>query len=135
MYENIDSINEGFDAGDHPPITPSKIPKEGKLSEDQLDLYNLICDYYLASLSSDLEYANITYEFEIDNKLYKSTCSVIEKEGFYKYFQTQDKTFIDKNQILDKNKNYEILDVYYEEYKKDDFLTEVELIEEMEKII
>ena len=84
--ENIDSINEGFDAGDHPPITPSRIPKKGKLSKDQLDLYDLICDYYLASLSSDLEYTNITYEFEIDNKTYKSTCSVIDKEGFFKYF-------------------------------------------------
>ena len=134
VYENIDFINEGgIDAGDHPPITPSKIPKKGKLNKKELELYDLICDYYLASLSPDLEYENITYKFEIDNKIYKSTCSIIEKEGFYKYFQSQEKNFIDENQILDKNEYYQILEVNYEEYKKDDYLTEAELIEEMEK--
>ena len=134
VYENIDFINEGgIDSGDHPPITPSKIPKKGKLNKKELELYDLICDYYLASLSPDLEYENITYKFEIDNKIYKSTCSIIEKEGFYKYFQSQEKNFIDENQILDKNEYYQILEVNYEEYKKDDYLTEAELIEEMEK--
>ena len=132
--ENIDIINAGgVDAGDHPPITPSRTPKKGKLNKSESDLYDLICDYYLASLSPDLEYKNIKYQFLINYNKYTATCSVIEKEGFSKYFPFHEKKFIDKNKILKSNQNYEIINVNYEEYKKDDYLTEAELIEEMEK--
>ena len=42
---NIDlSPQGGIDAGDHPPITPSRIPSNNSLYEDELDLYNLIRD-------------------------------------------------------------------------------------------
>ena len=137
LIRNIKDIDfmseEGIDAGDHPPITPSKKPAEGRLNNRELDLFNLIRDYYFTSLSPDLEYENITYEFNINNEDYKLSCSIIEKEGFLKFFDFQHKDFLDSNKILEKNKIYPILDISYEEKKKDRYLSEAELIEEMEK--
>ena len=85
MNRNLDNINEhGIDEGDHPPITPIGInysKYSSRLTEKQNDLYNLICDYYFASLSPDMEYNTVTYEFKIGNKIYNATSHVIENEG------------------------------------------------------
>ncbi len=133
VYENLDAINEnGFDAGDHPPITPLNYGYNITLNKNQEVLYNLICDYYLASLSPDMEYNSITYEFKIGNKIYKATSHVIENEGYLEYFNVELKDF-DDDIILEKNKYYDIIKVDYEELIKDDYITEAELIEEMEK--
>ena len=134
VNENIDSINEGgYDAGDHPPITPLGLLYNQRLKEKENELYNLICNYYLASLSPDLEYNSVVYEFEINNKTYKSTNNVIKREGYIKYYDYDLKNFIDEDQQLEKNNIYEIIDVTTKKYVKDDYLSEAELIEEMEK--
>ena len=116
---NLDKINEyGIDEGDHPPITPIGInysKYSSRLTEKQNDLYNLICDYYFASLSPDMEYNTVTYEFKSE------------------YFDYELKDFnYDKN-YLEENQLYDIIKVEYEEQVKDDYITEAELIEEMEK--
>ena len=132
--KDIDFMSEeGIDAGDHPPITPSRKPAENRLTKKELDLFNLIRDYYFASISPDLEYENITYEFSVDSGEYKSTCSIVNKEGFSKYFDFQQKEFLNKDEILEKNKLYKIINVSFEEKKKDSYISEAELIEEMEK--
>ena len=122
LIKNLKDIDftseEGIDAGDHPPITPSRKPAENRLSKKELDLFNLIRDYYFASISPNLEYENITYEFSVDSEEYKSTCSIVDKEGFSKYFDFQQKEFLNKDKILEKNKLYEIIKVSFEEKKK-----------------
>ena len=137
VKENLDSINEhGIDEGDHPPITPIGVNYDNystKLTEKQEELYNLICDYYFASLSPDMEYNTVTYEFKIGNKKYNATSHVIENEGYSQYFDYELKDFnYDKN-YLEENQLYDIAKVEYEELVKDDYITEAELIEEMEK--
>ena len=133
--EETDSsiLSGGTDVGDHPPITPARNPREGALKGKELDLFELICQYYFASLSPDLEYENITYEFEIENEIYNSSCSVIKKMGFLKFLSFQKKEFITDNEVLEKNKKYEITDINYEKRKIENYITEAELIEEMEK--
>ena len=132
VYENLDWINEnGFDAGDHPPITPLNIPYN--LNNKQEELFNLICDYYFASLSPDLEYNSVSYEFKIGNKVYNATSHIIEEEGYTKYFNFDLKDFDSWDNILEKNKDYFIINTTYDEFVKDDYISEAELIEEMEK--
>ena len=134
VLENLDTINEGgIDAGDHPPITPLSLNDDINLTEKQDKLYNLIIDYYLASLSPDMEYNNVIYEFKVGNKIYKATSHVIENEGYSQYFDYELKDFnYDKN-YLESNQFYDIVKVEYDEKIKDDYITEAELIEEMEK--
>ena len=53
--------------------------------------------------------------------------------GFLKFLSFQKKEFISDNEVLQKNKKYIISDISYEERKIENYITEAELIEEMEK--
>ena len=134
-YEDneVSIISGGVDEGDHPPITPARKPKEGKLQGRELELFRLICQYYFASLSPDLEYENLTYEFQVEEKVYDSSCSVIKKMGFLKFLPFQKKEFVNEEDTLEKDFEYEITDINYEKRKIETYITEAELIEEMEK--
>ena len=132
-FDEISVLNMGVDAGDHPPITPARKPKNVKLKGKELDLFNLICKYYFGSLSPDLEYENLTYEFEVDKESFESSCSVINKLGFLKFLPFQQKEFINDEDILKKDIGYDIIDINYEQKKIESYITEAELIEEMEK--
>ena len=133
LDEDTSTLSGGIDAGDHPPITPSRNPKKGRLNEKESKLFELICQYYFASLSPDLEYENYTYEFEIEEEIYDSSCSAIKKIGFLKFLPFQNKEFISDEDILLPKVNYEISDINYEKRKIENYITEAELIDEMEK--
>ena len=133
INENVLMLNEGINMGDHPPITPLRKIKKTKLSDREKELYDLICNYYFASLSSDMSYDNIQYELNINNITFKSTCSIIKEIGFSKFLPYEQKQFLKENEILKSNIIYEINNIGYEEKKIEDYITESELIEEMEK--
>ena len=133
-FDNNDILeNGGIDMGDHPPITPSRMPKNGKLKGKEHELFELICNYYFASLSPSLNYEKITYNFKIGNNTYNADCSFIDDLGFLKFLPFQNKNFIDHKNKLLLNKEYKIVNVSFEEKKVNDYITEAELIEEMEK--
>ena len=133
INENVLMLNEGINMGDHPPITPLRKIKKTKLSDKEKKLYDLICNYYFASLSSDMSYDNIHYELNINNITFKSTFSIIKEIGFSKFLPYEQKQFLKENEILKSNIIYEINNIGYEEKKIEDYITESELIEEMEK--
>ena len=80
-----------------------------------------------------MHYDNIQYELNINNTTYNSTCSKITELGFAKFLPYEQKQFMKENEILKENNKYEIIKVGYEEKKIEDYITEAELIEEMEK--
>ena len=133
INENVLMLNEGINMGDHPPITPMRTIKKTNLSNNEKRLYELIRNYYFASLSNDLSYDNIQYELNINNITYKSTCSIIKEIGFSKFLPYEQKQFMKENEILEINKIYKIVNISHEEKKIEDYITESELIEEMEK--
>ena len=133
INENVLMLNEGINMGDHPPITPMRTIKKTNLSNNEKRLYELIRNYYFASLSSDLYYDNIQYELDINNTIYKSTCSIIKEIGFSKFLPYEQKQFMKENEKLKSNITQEIVNVGHEEKKIEDYITESELIEEMEK--
>ena len=131
--EETSILSGGIDAGDHPPITPARNPRNGRLKGKDKELFDLICQYYFASLSPDLEYENLTYEFEVEEEIYDSSCSVIKSIGFLKFLPFEKKEFITDNEILQDSKEYQIVDINFERRQYDSYITEAELIEEMEK--
>ena len=133
-FDNFNLLSfEGIDMGDHPPITPSRMPNEGELRGKQNDLFKLICNYYFATLSPSLEYDKINYKFQIGNKIYNAETSFIEDIKFLKFIPFKNKNFIDSKNKLKENIDYQILNASFEERKINDYITEAELIEEMEK--
>lgn len=133
---NIDSATmRGIDEGDHPPITPSKSAKKDKLSKEQWELYECICSNYFASLSDSLEYEQIKYTLEIDNNDFECSSSKIIKEGFIKFQPYKKEKYNKEFPKMEKNAEYIIKKISLErkETERPEYITEEELIEEMEK--
>ena len=137
LISDFDSNNilpyEGVDMGDHPPITPSRIPKKNALVGEKLELFKLICNYFFATLCPSLNYNKINYTFRIGNNNYNAESSFIDELGFLKLIPFNYKNFIESKYKLNVNSEYQIANVSYEERKIKDYITEAELIEEMEK--
>ena len=133
-FDNNDILEyEGIDMGDHPPITPARMPNKNRLKGKEYDLFILICNYYFATLSPSLKYEKINYKFQIGDTLYNADSSFIDGLGFLKFLPFKNRNFIDSKYKLKENNEYKIMNVSYEEKKINDYITEAELIEEMEK--
>ena len=132
---NID-FSRGEEKGGHEPIVPTLSVTEDTIKNFlNWDLYKSICLYYFASLSPPLEYENKDYEFTIDKYKLKLSSSKIIKEGFLKFLPLKNKTFDKKFPSFEENNHYKIVNIDYEKhhYLQLNYLTEAELIDEMEK--
>lgn len=58
---------DGYDAGDHPPITPMRIPHNGELHGKQQRLYEYVAKHFIASLHEDVAYTEFKAVAEIDD--------------------------------------------------------------------
>ena len=132
---NID-FSLGEEKGGHQPIVPTLSVTQNSIKDFlNWDLYKCICLYYFASLSPPLEYENKDYEFTIDKYKLKLSSSKLIKEGFLKFLPLKNKTFDEKFPPFEENKHYKIVNIDYEKhhYLQLNYLTEAELIDEMEK--
>ena len=132
-YKN--PILKGINAGDHPPITPAKVADKSDLKGNHWNLYECICNNYFASISPPIEYDNITYKFEICGLNFEENSSKINNEGFLIFQPFKKKNYIKNFPTLSKSETYRITKASYEENwtKAPDYITESELIGEMEK--
>jgi len=132
-YKN--PILKGINAGDHPPITPAKVADKNDLKGNHWNLYECICNNYFASISPPIEYDNITYKFEICGLNFEENSSKINNEGFLIFQPFKKKNYIKNFPTLSKSETYRITKASYEENwtKAPDYITESELIGEMEK--
>ena len=91
--------------------------------------------YYFASLSPDLEYINREYVFAIEDYKLKLNLSKIIKEGFLKFLPVNNIKFVNNFPSFQEEKHYKIVNIDYEKnyYTQLNYLTEAELIDEMEK--
>ena len=126
----------GEEKGGHEPIVPTLSVTEDNIKNFlNWDSYKSICSYYFASLSPPLEYENREYEFTLDKYKLKLSSNKLIKEGFLKFLPLKNKTFDKEFPLLEENKHYKILNIDYEKhyYSQFNYLTEAELIDEMEK--
>ena len=132
-YKN--PILKGINAGDHPPITPAKVADKSDLKGNHWNLYECICNNYFASISPPIEYDNIPYKFEICGLNFEENSSKINNEGFLIFQPFKKKNYIKNFPTLSKSETYRITKASYEENwtKAPDYITESELIGEMEK--
>ena len=128
-------ILKGINAGDHPPITPAKVATKDDLRGNNWNLYECICNNYFASISPPIQYDNITYKFEICGLEFEEYSTKINQEGFLLFQPYKKKNYIKNFPSLLKDKLYPLSFVSYEENwtSPPDYITEAELIGEMEK--
>ena len=72
--------NGGYDAGDHPPITPQNAPSS--LSGKQEKLYSLVCSFFLASLSPNAIIEKTKAEFSIAGEKFTAKGVQVKSPGF-----------------------------------------------------
>lgn len=73
----------GFDAGDHPPITPThKMPTRGFLPGHEGKVYDFICRQFLATLSREATYIKTKVIFEAAGHLFSLSGSTVVDPGF-----------------------------------------------------
>lgn len=72
----------GVDAGDHPPITPVKVPEPGQLSQRDQKIYNYITANFLACISQDATYEAVRAELRIGNEDFKMKGQRLLDPGF-----------------------------------------------------
>ena len=132
-YKN--PILKGINAGDHPPITPAKVANKEDLKGNHWSLYECICNNYFASISPPIQYDNITYKFDIGGLNFEENSSKINNEGFLLFQPFKKKNYIKNFPTLSKTESYKIVRTSYDENytKAPDYITESELIGEMEK--
>ena len=129
-------FSRGEVKGGHQPIVPTKSIEEQYLeNKNQWNLYRCICLYYFASLSPQLEYENMKCEFHLGKYKFKKTFSKLKKKGFLNFLTLKRKKFVEKFPSFTLNKSYKIVNIDYVHLREPspEYLTEAELIDEMEK--
>ena len=126
---------KGIDMGDHPPITPSKVANPKDLNGQYWKLYEFICNHFFASLSPSIEYDELNYTIDIGGEIFEENSSKIINDGFLLFQEYKRKNYIRDFPILEKNKDYNISNINYTSgwTEAPDYLTESDLISEMEK--
>ena len=136
ILENfVTAPKKGKDMGDHPPITPMRLRTKNdyKKKEDWF-LYESILLNYFASLSPAILFDKTKNIFEIGNEIFNATVRIVRNDFScldYQPFIHDD--FIYQSDELKNDEKYVINEIGYEEKKRDNYITESELIEEMEK--
>ena len=125
----------GVDAGDHPPITPSKVGTSENLSGDYWKLYEFICTHFFASLSPNAEYDDISYKIDVNGEIFEESSMKITNEGFLSFLSYKKKNYVKDFPILKKDAEFPIALINYTSdwTEPPGYLTESDLIKEMEK--
>ena len=70
------------DVGDHPPITPTSYADEGTLDGDSWRLYDFVTRTFIASISPDCKYDELTVTFMLQNEEFTSNGKSIVDLGW-----------------------------------------------------
>ena len=73
---------KGYNAGDHPPITPVAWASSSRLAGNEKRIYEFIVRYFIATVSPDCEIDSISATFQIEDEIFHSSGQVIKVRGF-----------------------------------------------------
>lgn len=72
----------GHDAGDHPPITPTKLATRNELDGDAWKLYDYIARHFIASISDDCKYLTTTVTFNVNGEIFTTSGKTLLDPGY-----------------------------------------------------
>lgn len=125
---------KGVDVGDHPPITPTAYATPEELGGDAWRLYEFITKYFIASISPDCKYEELTVTVSIGSESFSATGKNTLENGWTELMPWKQ---VDNKEIpsCKKGDSLEIGQIKIAEKltSPPDYLTESELIGLMEK--
>ncbi|KAJ3081509.1 DNA topoisomerase 3-beta-1 [Quaeritorhiza haematococci] len=131
----------GHDAGDHPPITPTRMAAEGELTGDNWRLYDYITRHFLGTLSPNCQYmrTKVIVEIGTSGEKFIWAGNRVREPGFTSVMHwktmTDDDTGLLERDVKEGD-SLNVADVSLKEGQTSppDYLTESELISMMEKL-
>ncbi|ESO91570.1 hypothetical protein LOTGIDRAFT_217319 [Lottia gigantea] len=135
LSEGIQKAKKGSDAGDHPPITPMKLAREGDFDHDSWKVYDYITRHFIATLSPDCKYLQTTVHFEIGLEKFTTTGHQLLDPGYTAVMTWQ---ALGNDEDLPKFTKEQTITLDHARLSErqtspPDYLTEAELISLMEK--
>uniref|UniRef100_A0A914GZJ2 DNA topoisomerase n=1 Tax=Globodera rostochiensis TaxID=31243 RepID=A0A914GZJ2_GLORO len=125
----------GTNKGDHPPITPKRVPSW--LNEGCARVHEYIVQHFLATLMRPCKYLTKTVKFDIGGEQFQFQCRVVTDPGFTTVLNwlavAQDQTMADNAPIVGQRIAIKKVDMIERMTAPPDYLTESELISLMEK--
>ena len=138
LNSGIKTPEGGFDAGDHPPITPMMSVQEGELTGDAWRLYDYITRHFLGSLMPNQQYLRTKILFSTKNGAETFTLQgeSLLKPGFTSVMHWKSRLEDNIPADIQKDKEYELVDIRLKEglTSPPSYLTESDLIGLMEKL-
>ncbi|XP_054629271.1 DNA topoisomerase 3-beta-1 isoform X3 [Dunckerocampus dactyliophorus] len=135
LSNGINHPRKGVDAGDHPPITPTRAASEEELGSDGWRLYEYIARHFIATVSQDCKYLQTVITFNIGSETFTCSGKTPISSGYTAVMPWQG---IPLEEALPVCQNGDIFTVdeiklVEKQTTPPDFLTEAELITLMEK--
>ncbi|KAF4673363.1 DNA topoisomerase 3-beta-1 [Perkinsus olseni] len=83
LTTGLNRPKEGYDAGDHPPITPVRSATEGDFgSSDSWRLFDMLTRHFLATLSHDCKFTRTKVHFTIGDEKFSVSGRRMKSPGF-----------------------------------------------------
>ena len=135
LHTGLNKPRKGHDAGDHPPITPMRLAREGELSGDAWRLYDYIARHFIATLSPDCKYLQTKILFTAGEEAFSFSGKTPIDAGFTSIMPWAAIPAEETIPPLQKGETCKVSELKVSERQTSppDYLTESELITLMEK--
>uniref|UniRef100_A0A914GY25 DNA topoisomerase n=1 Tax=Globodera rostochiensis TaxID=31243 RepID=A0A914GY25_GLORO len=145
LSDGISKPEYGINKGDHPPITPKRVPPKrvppkrvpAEFDKNCARVHEYIVQHFLATLMQPCKYLTKTVKFDIGGEQFQFQCRVVTDPGFTRVLNwlavAQDQTMADNAPIVGQRIAIKKVDMIERMTAPPDYLTESELISLMEK--
>ena len=135
LSAGLSKPRKGYDAGDHPPITPMSPATEAELGGDAWRLYDYIVRHFIATVSPDCHYLQTTVKFEVGQEQFSYSGKAVTSPGFTGVMYWQAIPDDERMPPFEKGDSCHVVEAKLQEQQTSppDFLSESELITLMEK--
>eukprot|EP00743_Colponemidia_sp_Colp-15_P005401 GILK01005805.1.p1 GENE.GILK01005805.1~~GILK01005805.1.p1 ORF type:complete len:853 (+),score=115.47 GILK01005805.1:50-2608(+) len=82
LQNGLSTPKAGHDAGDHPPITPTRAATESELGSDNWRIYDYVTRHFLASVSPSCRYMKTTAKLSIGGETFTVTGKTVKLAGY-----------------------------------------------------
>lgn len=135
LSRGLNRPRKGHDAGDHPPITPTRSASRDQLDGDAWRIYDYVVRHFIATVSYNCKYLSTVVHFTIGNESFSFSGKKLLEPGFTSVMTWQSLSEEESVPKVNKGDKLTVKEVKLNERQTSppDYLTEADLITLMEK--